>query len=217
MKFASLIALVLAGVVLYPDLTVAKDAAPKEKVVTAAANPKVREIRRIVTGHDAKGRSVFASDGPSPHVTTLPGIAGMGITEIWKTLSTPADTAATSDGITTVQPDPPKGGTIFRIVEFPPDGTWRDKVDVKKAVAPIGEEGAKALATGDAARHPMMHKTQSLDYAIVLSGEIWAVLDEGERKMSAGDVLVQMATSHAWANHGTQPSVVAFVLIDARP
>ncbi len=214
---------VFAGVAAFAMLTgtaVAQQTGKSDTTAAVAPKPPVHgvhQIRRIVTGLDAKGRSVFASDAPSPHVTALPGIAGLGITEIWKTTSTPADATATADPITTVQPDPPRGGTIFRIVEFPPDASWRDKVDVQQAVAPIGEEGKRALATGDAARHPMMHKTQSVDYAIVLSGEIWAVLDEGERKMTAGDVLVQMGTSHAWANRGTAPSRVAFVLIDARP
>ena len=66
-------------------------------------------------------------------------------------------------------------------------------------------------------RHAHMHRTRSIDYAIVLSGEIWAVMDEGETKMVSGDMLIQRGTNHAWANRSNAPCVVAFVLIDAKP
>jgi uncharacterized cupin superfamily protein len=64
--------------------------------------------------------------------------------------------------------------------------------------------------------HPMMHKTKSVDYAIVLSGEIVAIMEDGETTMRAGDVLVQRATSHSWANRSDVPCMIAFVLVDAR-
>ncbi len=79
------------------------------------------------------------------------------------------------------------------------------------------DETAKAAHTGGPVRHAHMHRTRSIDYAIVLSGEIWAVMDEGETKMVAGDVLIQRGTNHAWANRSNAPCVVAFVLIDAEP
>ena len=79
------------------------------------------------------------------------------------------------------------------------------------------DETAKAAHTGGPVRHAHMHRTRSIDYAIVLSGEIWAVMDEGETKMVAGDVLIQRGTNHAWANRSNVPCVVAFALIDAKP
>jgi len=72
-------------------------------------------------------------------------------------------------------------------------------------------------ANKSSARHPMMHTTNTVDYAIILSGEIWAIMDVGEKKMKAGDVLVQRGTNHAWANRSNKPCHVAFILIDAKP
>jgi quercetin dioxygenase-like cupin family protein len=87
-----------------------------------------------------------------------------------------------------------------------------------QAFASMGRSGAQALAhDASASRHPMMHRTQTVDYAIVLSGEIWALMDSGETKMKAGDILVQRGTNHAWSNRSNKPCLVAFVLIDAKP
>ncbi len=182
-------------------------------------NPQLRKIRRVVTGHDAKGRSMIASDASSPHVMTLRGIPTFGVTEIWKTDSTPADNRAAKDPCKVpVQLAPPKRGTIVRVVEFPPDKLWIESADRDQAFASMGSSGAQALAhDASASRHPMMHRTQTVDYAIVLSGEIWALMDRDETKMKAGDILVQRGTNHAWSNRSTKPCLIAFVLIDAKP
>ncbi|HVB80684.1 MAG TPA: cupin domain-containing protein [Candidatus Binataceae bacterium] len=184
-----------------------------------ALKPRVRKIRRIVTGHDAKARSVIVSDAPSPHVMTLQGIPTFGVTEIWSTDAAPADNRKAQDPCRLpVQLAPPKRGTVVRVVEFPPDKAWVKSADREKAFASMGKSGAKALAhDASASRHPMMHRTQSIDYAIVLAGEIWALMDVGETKMKAGDILVQRGTNHAWSNRSRKPCLVAFVLIDAKP
>jgi hypothetical protein len=184
-----------------------------------AVKPRLRKIRRVVTGHDREARSVIASDALSPHVMTLQGIPTFGVTEIWKTESAPADNRATEDPCTLpVQLAPPKRGTVIRVVEFPPDRVWLKSADREKAFASMGRSGAQALAhDASASRHPMMHRTQSVDYAIVISGEIWALMDTGETKMKAGDILIQRGTNHAWSNRSRKPCLVAFVLIDAKP
>ena len=110
--------------------------------------------------------------------------------------------------------EPPPSGSIFRVVEFPPDATLAGTFDRKAAFEGMG---AGHAMDADASRHPGMHKTNTVDYAIVLSGEIWALMDEGETLMRAGDVLVQRGTNHAWSNRGTVPCLVAFILISARP
>jgi len=181
--------------------------------------PRVRKVRRIVTGHDSKGHSIIASDAASPHVMTLQGIATLGVTDVWKTSSTPADNLEPRDpcGLP-IQLAPPKRGTVVRVVEFPPDKVWLKSADREKAFASMGSSGAHALSRdASASRHPMMHRTQSVDYAIVLSGEIWAVMDVGETKMKAGDILVQRGTNHSWSNRSSKQCLVAFVLIDAKP
>ena len=197
-----------------------RDAQVKKTASTRRAlRPRLRKIRRIVTGHDARGRSVFLSDASSPHVMTLQGIPTFGVTEIWTTDSTPADNRAAKDPCKVpVQLAPPKSGTVIRVVEFPPDKHWIKSADRDKAFASMGTSGAKALAhDASASRHPMMHRTQTIDYAIILSGEISAVMDASEKKMKAGDILVQRGTNHAWSNRSNKPCLVAFVLIDAKP
>ena len=88
------------------------------------------------------------------------------------------------------------------------------KFDRVKAFEAIG---AREALDPDASRHPGMHRTHSVDYAIVLSGEIWAVMDEGETLLRAGDVLIQRGTNHAWSNRSTVPCLVAFILVGATP
>ena len=174
----------------------------------------VRRIRRIVTGHDARGRSIFASDEPSPHVLTIGGRTDFALTNLWVTDATPASNAGTADAAARpVVLEPPKNGTIFRVVEFPSERSGA-AFDRKAAFAAMGADHA---LDPDAGRHPGMHKTSTVDYAIVLSGEIWALMDEGETLMKAGDCLVQRGTNHAWANRSDAPCLVAFILVSANP
>jgi mannose-6-phosphate isomerase-like protein (cupin superfamily) len=174
----------------------------------------LKPIRRVVTGHDAQGKSVIASDGPSPHVLTIPGFSTFGMTNLWVTDGAPADNGGTADAAARpVVLEPPPSGTIFRVVEFPPDQTLGG-FDRRAAFESMGAGHAMDPSPG---RHPGMHRTATVDYAIVLSGEIWALMDEGETRLRAGDVLVQRGTNHAWSNRGSQPCLVAFILIAARP
>jgi quercetin dioxygenase-like cupin family protein len=175
-----------------------------------------RPFRRVVTGHNAKGQSIFIMDGPAPVVRSR-GTGATASTEFWETRETPADNGGSDDP--TLKQDgkvpPPKHGSKFRVVEYPPDSQR-----VAALRAPDSTHDAKAEGyVRDLAnkRHPGFHKTDSIDYAIVLSGEIWALMDEGEVLLKAGDVLVQRGTNHAWSNRTEEPCCVAFVLIDANP
>jgi mannose-6-phosphate isomerase-like protein (cupin superfamily) len=169
----------------------------------------VKKIRRVVTGHDARGKSVIVSDGPSQHVLLIPGRTDFGLTNLWVTDSTPGSTEGNADAAARpVVLEPPAGGTIFRVVEFPPDKAA--DFDRKTAFSSMGADHAM---DPDASRHPGMHKTDTVDYAIVLSGEIWALMDEGETRLEAGDCLVQRATNHAWSNRSDEPCLVAFILV----
>lgn len=182
-----------------------------------AAKPRVKKVRRIVTGHDAKGRSVIISDKASPHVMAM-RVPTFGVTDLWRTSFTPADNTDPKDPCSVpAQLAPAPNGTVVRVVEFPPDKVWMKKLSREQAFASLGKSGSEALAHSSGERHPMMHRTKSIDYAIVLSGEIWAVMDVGETKMRPGDVLIQRGTNHAWANRSNKPARVAFVLIDANP
>jgi hypothetical protein len=174
----------------------------------------ISPIRRIVTGHDARGRSVFVSDAPSPHVLTIPGRSDFGLTNLWVSDRVPVSNAGRGDGAARpVVLEPPRGGVIFRVVEFPPDRA-PGGFDREAAFAAMG---AAHAMDADASRHPGMHRTDTVDFAIVLSGEIWALMDEGETLMRAGDTLVQRGTNHAWSNRSDQPCRVAFILVSAAP
>jgi hypothetical protein len=169
--------------------------------------------RRIVTGTNTDGRSYFVDDGVAPHrfqSEHAPNVAQV----MWATDTTPAvvdgQDPATADKFFTAAPAP--SGTILRIVDFPPD-TEYDAEAMAKFLATIVPEGEHRPAV---ARHFFFHTTHTLDYAIVLDGEIWALMDEGETLMRQGDVLIQRATSHSWSNRTTRDCKMAFVLIDGR-
>jgi hypothetical protein len=173
-----------------------------------------KQIRRIVTGHNAAGKSIIAQDGYATSILELPAVPGLRATDLWETTTAPADLTSDADPVARpVHLEPAPTGTICRIVEFPPDAAIRNRVESKEVFAALG--ASHAVDTTSAT--PMMHKTASVDYAIVLGGEIWAVMDEGETCMKAGDVLIQRGTNHAWSNRTQEPAWVAFVLVGATP
>jgi hypothetical protein len=161
--------------------------------------------RRVVTGHkDGKARVLF--DGPAPN-RKLRQASGVVSTLLWVTDASPADISGSADrSEREIGVPPPPSGSIFRVVEFPPG----EKQGSREAV--LKEMGLSGQA---ASAHPGMHKTRSIDYAVVMEGEIDMLLDEGEVHLAAGDVLVQQGTNHAWANRSSRPCRIAFVLIDA--
>lgn len=166
-------------------------------------------MKRVVTGHDARGRSVVLIQD-RPRAVVLEKAGGLRLTELWETKETPARLSSADAARRERRIEPEARGTVFRVIEYPPDAVRLKTLKPEEHFAGMG-------ATAKKGRHPGMHRTKTLDYAIVLSGEIYAVLDEGEVRLEAGDVLVQQATSHAWSNRSDRPALVAFVLIDAAP
>jgi mannose-6-phosphate isomerase-like protein (cupin superfamily) len=127
---------------------------------------------------------------------------------------TPADLSGTRDrAAVEIGINPPRGGSVFRIVDFPPETEEMRKLDPKTMHASLGDGVPKR---GLPPRHPAMHATRTVDYAIVMAGEIDMLLDDSEIHLKAGDVLVQQGTNHAWVNRGKEPCRIAFVLIDPR-
>jgi hypothetical protein len=182
-----------------------------------AVSPRVRKIRRIVTGYNTAGLSTIVSDAASPHVIAIRNVEDHAVTNLWQTFGTPE---SRPQGVEPFAPPfqlmPPAGGTTIRTVEFPPDDTWIHRADRREAFGSLGQSGSDAMHR-DSGRHLMMHTTPTVDYAIVLEGELWAILEEGETKMCAGDVLIQRGTPHAWANRSDTRAVILFVLIDGTP
>jgi len=170
------------------------------------------DIRRVVTGLDANNKAVVMFDSRVPLQS---GPYGLTSTNLWVTNSYPLgfsfkdDTAAIPVGVS-----PLDNGTKFRVVEFPPlDAATEAKMEpgfLMKAV------GAVAPARGLPVTHPLMHRTRSVDYAVVLSGEIDMMLDDSIVHLKPGDTIVQQATNHAWVNRGTQTCRILFVLMDSK-
>jgi hypothetical protein len=174
-----------------------------------------KQVRRVVTGHNAAGRSIFVIDAPTPHVFSRTKGSAV-VHELWETASTPADNRGSSDAIAHGHRlPPPKNGSVFRVIEYPPDSERLAAIEREHALP--DDSGRAAAADRNNPRHAGFHKTATIDYAIVLSGEIYAMMDEGEVLLKTGDVLIQRGTNHAWSNRTNEAAVVAFVLIDAEP
>ncbi len=142
--------------------------------------------RRVVTGHDQHGRSVFVTDEPTP---TLKRVGNGAFFELWNTTATPAPISASEHREPTdreIVIPPPANGTLIRMTTFPPG------------------------------RRSPMHRTETIDYGIVLDGEIYLVLDDTETLLQAGDVVIQRGTDHAWDNRGDQWARMVFILIDGK-
>ncbi len=173
-----------------------------------AATPTVH---RVVTTIDKNGRSVALIDDALPLKSMRsPNPAG----DVWVTQTYPADFDWAKDrGKIEVKLQPPKNGTIFRIVDFVP---MTDKIEKLPMDTMMKVAGPDAPKRGLPPKHPMMHRTRTIDYAIIMSGEIDMMMDEGVVHLKAGDVVVQQATNHAWINRGTVPCRVAFILMDSQ-
>ena len=173
-------------------------------------------IHRVVTGHNAQGQAVVVSNGPLPTVVEIAAIPGTVFHEVWSTSGAPAPVDNGADP--TLGPltlPPPKHGTRFRFVDIPPDteeflahGAQR----MKDAFSQIGDEAASTVKAQSP--HPLMHRTESVDYGVVIEGEMTLVLDQGEVLLKPGSVVVQRGTNHAWANRSGKPCRMLFVLVD---
>lgn len=169
--------------------------------------------RRIVTGHNAAGRSCIIEDGASPATVTTPARPGYRNANLWRTTATPEVVDAPDSSIEQRGVLPPKNGTVIRVIDIPPEHPDPQERE-RQARAIFASVYPDAAHQATHPRHPGMHVTDTVDYAIVLQGELVAILEEGETTMRAGDVLIQRGTMHAWANRSTVTARIAFILID---
>jgi hypothetical protein len=175
----------------------------------------IAPIRRVVTANNISGKSYFLEDGPSPSVKEVVERPGYRVTNIWRTTESPAmvnvkDTIEQHTGVL-----PPPNGCVFRVIDYPPEP--KDPLEVKRlqdaTFAKLYPDAGHDLKPGD---HPGMHITETIDYAIVLAGEMTAIMETEETILKAGDILIQRGTNHAWANRSDFPARIAFILIDGK-
>jgi hypothetical protein len=176
-----------------------------------------KQVRRVVTGHNENGRAIVVFDGPAPFVHVNPLDSDWYSTDIFRTDAMPATIvpAAPESTLGARRQLPTKNGTVLRINQFPPESEAVRRMtpaDSRRAFAALGNE--KAATFGSGGHHSLMHRTETIDYAIVLSGEITMLLDDADVHLNARDIVVQCGTNHAWSNRSSAPCVVAFILID---
>ena len=174
---------------------------------------KSQGVRRVVTSLDENGKAIVLFDGENPDCEVRP--VRKNVTRvIWSSASAPAEIQGTEDrGVGYKGTSPQNGGTVFRVIDYPPQTAEAAQLDVNTRMKELEHE---APIRGLPPSHPFMHRTCSLDYAIVLSGEIDMLLDDSEVHLKAGDVIVQQGTNHAWVNRSNDVCRIAFVLVDAK-
>ena len=174
------------------------------------------KIRRIVTGHDSQGNSVFISDDYAPRAQSFVSIPGHAIAQLWTTPADPAphelERDPTLDYASLI---PPQGGTSIAVYDFPPDTVMHNPVDGVQAYEELSA-ALPGLFESFEADNPGMHTTPTIDYGIMLEGEMWLELDNGQsRLVKAGDIVIQNGTRHAWRNKSERIARALFVMIGA--
>ena len=173
--------------------------------------------RRIVTG-EKDGRSVFLSDSTVPNTHNYVTVPGFQTALAWATPLTPVlpfDGIEPTTDIKSVVPDP--FGTRMMIVQFPPDSIFESQKFNPEGAAQEYAKHLPGLAEAFDTDGSGMHRTDSVDYDVITSGELWLELDDGEvRHLKAGDIVIQNGTRHAWRNRSSQPATMVAVLVGAK-
>lgn len=173
-------------------------------------------FRRIVTGHDSEGRSIISSDEAPPAEFRVQSVPGLVFNEVWRTADCPAPIDNGVDPTLTagLQLLPAPRGSLIRVLEIPPGNVHES--DTKAAAQSFAEMGAAHTVVkkaGGQGSHPFMHRTETVDYGVLLAGDIWLIMDQGEVRLRPGDIVIQRGTSHAWSNRSDRPARLLFVLL----
>jgi len=175
------------------------------------------KVRRVVTGHDKNGKAIVIEDGLAPSVRSNPLRPGHISIDLWRTNTAPVAVGSTEPDPTAgprkIHPDP--RGTVLRVSEVAPESEAIRNLTPEKArelFKAMGNESASTFGRGGS--HPLMHRTETVDYAVVLDGEIYMMLDDSEVKLTTGDVVIQRGTNHAWSNRSGKSVRMLYVLID---
>jgi mannose-6-phosphate isomerase-like protein (cupin superfamily) len=177
------------------------------------------KVRRVVTGKNAEGKSVFVSDGKSPREMVLKHTPGFVSSPQWKIEGAPdltkRDGSDPMNAGGTMVTSP--GGSSFWVISFPPDSVMMSP-DWNPAVAgPELGEASPGIAERMEPESPGMHTTPTVDYVTVIKGPVILELDDGKTvELNAGDTVVQQGARHAWRNPGNEPVTISVVLLGAK-
>lgn len=179
------------------------------------------QFRRIVTGHNSEGKAVIQEDAPPPRVQQIGKGFGPTFYEVWNTTETPVviDRDSGEPEESDIVLAPPANGTRIRVLDIPPEGDHIKTMsadEAKEHFAEIGASDASNHTDSGDSKHAFMHRTETIDYGIVIEGEIVLIMDEGETTVRAGDIVIQRGTNHGWANRSNKNCRIAFILIDGR-
>ena len=164
-----------------------------------------RTSKRVVTGHNEDGKSIVDYTGPTSF-------------QMWVTDRSPADNKDKNDAAERkLRLEPPANGSKFAFFQVTPEDPSRSVEEIEKETAAGFAAIDATHCRPDTTRDPRMHKTKTVDYIILLEGEVTLLLDEEEVELKPFDVVIQRGTNHAWINKGTKPALLAAILIDAEP
>ena len=174
----------------------------------------IGKTRRVVTGFDEKGKSIVAIDGPPGAIM---GAGGAGLGDVWVTEGL-ADNSLKGDlAKRKVVLEPAAAGSICRFFALDPEDPRLSAKELEERTA----AGFKAMGgehcRPDTERGPGMHTTRTVDYVILLEGEVTLILDKEEVKLKPFDVVVQRGTNHAWENRSGKRALLFAVMVDAKP
>ena len=190
-----------------------QDAESRLRTQWARESEMLKDFRRIVTGHNEHGKSVIAMDGPAGAIV---GTDETGLADFWVTDSAPADNTSEGDAANRpVKLEPPPQGSVFRYFIVRPEDPAMSTEQLEQVTAMGMASIGAAHCRVDTRRHPGMHKTHTVDYILVMKGTVTMLVDEGEVDLKPYDVVVQRGTNHAWVNKGSEPALLAAILIDA--
>lgn len=175
-------------------------------------------IRRIVTGHDQTGKSIFLRDSAAPRTTEFKSVPGFLTSLLWETAPDARVPAADGDPAVSARSwAPPPGGTNLMFITFPPDAVMQSPGFDPAAAGAEYMQVLPGLAEKFEMDHPGMHTTDSVDYGVLVEGELHLELDDGAtKKLTPRDVVVQNGTRHAWRNKSDKPATMLFVLVGAK-
>lgn len=176
--------------------------------------------KRIVTGEDLAGKSIIISESTIEDLPSCKEVTALKIIDLWATDTSPASLDEDDPLSKEIALVPKPSGTIFRFCDFLPESTYLKNLQKKDVESDweIMTEGhiSQVKTQFENSPHPFMHKTLTIDYGIVLFGEIYLILDQSETLLKPGDVIIQRGTNHFWSNRSKKLCRIAFILLDAK-